>query len=45
MSVIRGAVEKITDSKTAVHLAWLLVLLLAETGQVLAGGGVGGSGP
>jgi hypothetical protein len=45
MSVIRNAAEGVTTSKTAVHLAWLLVLLLVQTGNVLAGGGYGTSGP
>ncbi len=45
MSVIRNAVEGVTSSKTAVHLAWLFVLLLVQTGNVLAGMGAGSSGP
>ncbi len=45
MSVVRNTVESVTSSKTAVHLAWLLVLLLVESGNVLAGMGGGSSGP
>jgi len=45
MSVIENTVERVTGSKTIVHLAWLLVLLLVETVPVIAGGGTGSSGP
>ncbi|WP_276299784.1 hypothetical protein [Halorussus lipolyticus] len=45
MSVIENAVERVTGSEKVVHLAWLLVLLLVETGHVVAGGGTGSSGP
>jgi hypothetical protein len=45
MSVIRDTVERVAQSERVVHLAWLLLLLLVETGSVVAGGGSGGSGP
>lgn len=44
MSVVRDAVERIAHSEKTVHLVWLLVLLLVETGGVVANGG-GSSGP
>lgn len=44
MSVFRETVERVARSEKVVHLAWLLVLLLVETGHVLANGG-GSSGP
>lgn len=45
MSVIENTVERVTGNRTVVHLAWLLVLFVAETGHVIAGGGAGSSGP
>ncbi|WP_168215772.1 hypothetical protein [Halorussus ruber] len=45
MSVVENTVERVTGSKTIVHLAWLLVLLLVETVPVLAGSGSGSTGP
>jgi hypothetical protein len=44
MSAIREAVGRIAHSEKVVHLVWLLVLLLVETGGVIAGGS-GTSGP
>lgn len=44
MSVIRETVERVAQSERAVHIAMMLVLLLAETGTVIADGG-GSTGP
>lgn len=45
MTIIRDTVERVTGSEKIVHLAWLFVLLLVETGHVMAGGGTGSTGP
>lgn len=43
MSVAKETVERIASSERAVHLAWLLVLLLLEmTSTVVAEGGSSG---
>ena len=39
---VKEAVKGIAHSEKAVHVAWLLILLLFETGTVIAGGGTNG---
>ena len=39
---VRETAKGIAHSEKAVHVAWLLVLLLVETGSVVAEGGASG---
>ena len=41
---VREAAKGIAHSEKAAHVAWLLVLLLVESGSAIAGGG-GTTGP